>query len=92
MFIFSGTTVANSPLLQCETVTEIAQKSGKSSAQILLRWAIQKGFSVLPKSTNPIHISENSQIDDFVISEEDMQILDNLDNGQKFAWNPKIVV
>ena len=62
-----------------DAVLEVmARKYGKSSAQLLLRWAVQHGLVVLPKSTNEKRITENAQIFDFVIGVDDMHVLDAL--------------
>jgi diketogulonate reductase-like aldo/keto reductase len=61
------------------------------SAQVLLVWALQQGFSVLPKSTNPIHIEENIRLD-FSLDDHDLQKLSSLDLNRKYAWNPDSVV
>ncbi len=85
-----GTTTQHSPLLTNSLINEIARKLSRSPAQVLLRWAIQKGYSVVPKSTNGTHIGDNVQLD-FDISDEDMKLLDSLERNEKFAWNPKVV-
>lgn len=79
----------SSPLFSSKPVLEIAQRLNKSVAQILLRWGLQRGYTVLPKSTNPQHIEENLRLE-FSISDLDMEQLNNLhtDNKQKFAWDP----
>ncbi len=61
-----------------QRLQEIAGRYGKSSAQILIRWALQKGTVVLPKSQSRQHIIENFEVFDFEISEADMQALDSL--------------
>lgn len=53
----------------------LAQKYGKSPAQIILRWALQLGVSTIPKSANPIRLQENFNVFDFVISEADMAFM-----------------
>ena len=58
-----------------ETVVELAEKYGKTPAQILLRWQLQSGFIAIPGSSNPDHIAENVDIFDFSLDEEDMQRL-----------------
>jgi diketogulonate reductase-like aldo/keto reductase len=54
----------------------VAKHYGKSPAQLLIRWALQKGTVAIPKSANPEHIQENAQVFDFEISEPDMDLLD----------------
>jgi diketogulonate reductase-like aldo/keto reductase len=61
------------------TVREIAQRAGRTPAQVLLRWAIQLGLPVIPKSTHRERIEENAQIFDFTLSDEDTQALAGLD-------------
>ncbi|RIB13061.1 aldo/keto reductase [Gigaspora rosea] len=65
--------------LNDRVLVNIAEKYNKSAAQILIRWCLQNNFVVLPKSINKIHIIDNTKVFDFVIEEEDMKILDNLD-------------
>jgi diketogulonate reductase-like aldo/keto reductase len=62
-----------------ETVQRIAEQSGRTPAQVLLRWSVQHGFPVLPKSTHRERIEENAQIFDFELSDAAMQELDALD-------------
>jgi diketogulonate reductase-like aldo/keto reductase len=60
-------------------VKRIAQRLGRSPAQVLLRWCVQHGLPVIPKSTHRERIAENAQIFDFVLAAEDMAELDALD-------------
>jgi methylglyoxal/glyoxal reductase len=73
--------MAYSPLgvgeaLDDRRVKELAQRYGKTPAQILLRWSLQHDFIVIPKSDNPERIDENAQLYDFAISAEDMEAMD----------------
>ena len=61
------------------TVTRVAQRSGRTPAQVLLRWCVQHGLPVLAKSTQRERLAENAQIFDFTLSEADMADLDALD-------------
>jgi 2,5-diketo-D-gluconate reductase A len=61
------------------TVAEIAKRSGRSAAAVLLRWCLQHGVLVIPKSTHRERIAENGQLFDFELSDEDMAALDALD-------------
>ena len=81
-----------SPLLTDPLVQKLSATYEKSPAQLLLKWALSKGFSVLPKSTDEKHIRENVELGNFVISAEDMKAMDGLDKDMKYAWNPKAVV
>ena len=65
--------------LSHETVARIAQRVGRTPAQVLLRWCVQQGVPVIPKSTHRERIEENAQIFDFTLSDEDIAELDALD-------------
>ena len=65
--------------LSDRTVGRIAQRGGRTPAQVLLRWCLQRGLVVLPKSTHRERIAENAQVFDFTLSDEDMTELDALD-------------
>jgi 2,5-diketo-D-gluconate reductase A len=60
-------------------VAEIAARVGRTPAQVLLRWAVQRSIPVIPKSTKRERIAENGQVFDFTLSDADMQALDALD-------------
>ena len=60
-------------------LAEIAERNQRTPAQVLLRWAVQRGIPVIPKSTKRERIEENAQIFDFTLSDADMQALDALD-------------
>lgn len=62
-----------------DTAAEIAKRVGKTPAQVLLRWCLQHGLVVIPKSVNRARIEENAQIFDFALSDNDMATLDALD-------------
>jgi diketogulonate reductase-like aldo/keto reductase len=62
------------------TVGAIAQRLGRTPAQVLLRWCIQRGTIVLPKSTHQDRIAQNAQVFDFALTEDDMAALDALDH------------
>ncbi len=61
------------------TVAEVAQRAGRTPAQVMLRWAVQRGIPVIPKSTRRERIVENSRIFDFSLDERQMAELDGLD-------------
>jgi 2,5-diketo-D-gluconate reductase A len=65
---------------------ELAQKYGVSEAQVLLRWAIQNGYPVLPKSTQPQRLRENADLFSFALDAGDMARLSELDRGDGVAW------
>jgi diketogulonate reductase-like aldo/keto reductase len=65
--------------LRDRTVRTIADRLGRTPAQVLLRWCLQRGTVVIPKSTHRERIAENGQIFDFALSDDDMTALDGLD-------------
>ena len=67
-----------------EVIKELAEKYGKSSAQIILRWQLQAGFIAIPGSSNTDHIAENYDIFDFELSKEDMQRIRELDQHERY--------
>lgn len=67
--------------LQHETVRRVASEVGRTSAQVLLRWCLQRNLIVLAKSTHRERIEENAQIFDFTLSDRDMATLDALDRS-----------
>lgn len=70
-------------LLGHTTVKEIANAHNKTTAQILLRHAVQGGVIVIPKSANPDRIKSNIEIFDFVLTEDEMKKLNALDHGDE---------
>ena len=69
-------------------ITAIAGELGKSPAQVLLRWGVQHGFVVLPKSVHEERIEENSRLFDFVLSADQLARLDALEEGLATGWDP----
>ncbi len=72
-------------------ISDIANKHGKTYAQIMLRWCIERGLVVLPKSVTPSRINENIDIFDFALDDDDMQKLTSLDRDMRTCWNPTLV-
>jgi 2,5-diketo-D-gluconate reductase A len=64
----------------------MAGKYGVSEAQVLLRWAIQKGYPVLPKSTDPVRIRQNADVFGFDLDAADMAAIEAMDRGDGVAW------
>ncbi len=69
-------------------VRAIASELGKSPAQVLLRWGIEHGFVVLPKSVHPERIAENGAVFDFVLSPGQLERLDALEENLATGWDP----
>lgn len=74
-----------------QKLLEIAKRYKKTWAQIMLRWALQHGVSVIPKSVNEERIKENINIFDFEISEEDMHFLNSLNQDLRTGWDPTLI-
>lgn len=73
-------------LLGDETILGIAAAHGKSAAQVILRWNLQRGVVVIPGSSNPAHIQENTELYDFALTDEEMDAIAALDRGEKHDW------
>lgn len=71
-------------LFKNPTIIEIAKAHGKTPAQIILRWHIQEGFSVIPGASNPDYIKENIQIFDFELTDEEMAQMRALNKEERF--------
>ncbi|UCE42189.1 MAG: aldo/keto reductase [Candidatus Aminicenantes bacterium] len=78
-------------MLDDPRLSEIAQEYAKSVAQILIRWTLQKGVIVIPKSSRKERIRENADVFDFVITPEDMDRLDALHENLRVSWDPTTI-
>ncbi|KAG0336869.1 hypothetical protein BG000_006063 [Podila horticola] len=76
--------------LQDPTVSKIGEKYNKSAAQVLIRWSLQRGHVVLPKSGNKGRIEQNADVFDFELSEDDVNILDHLNDNYVSGWDPTV--
>lgn len=72
-------------------IHQIAKKHSKTYAQIMLRWCIEKGFIVLPKSVTPERVKENMNVFDFELNSDDMQKLHQLDSNLRTCWDPTLI-
>ena len=75
-------------LIENELFTKLGKKYKKTNVQVILRWHIQKGIIVFPKSSNPKHIKENSEIFDFKLTEDEMKEIDKLGKTKRFFNMP----
>jgi diketogulonate reductase-like aldo/keto reductase len=76
-------------LIDHPVVTSVAQTVKKSNAQVLLRWGIQHGMIVLPKSVSAARIEENAEVFDFALDLREMRRLDDLEQGHATGWDPR---
>jgi len=75
-------------LLENETISTIAEKYGKSNAQVILRWDIQNGIVTIPKSVRKERMIQNADIFDFNLTEEEMAIINAMNLEQRVGPNP----
>ncbi|MEU2358519.1 aldo/keto reductase, partial [Streptomyces misionensis] len=75
-------------VMQDPTIAEIASAHSKSPAQVMLRWGIQQGRSVIPKSTNRQRIAQNLDVFDFTLSDDEMGRITGLDTGMRTGPDP----
>ncbi|KAF9334001.1 hypothetical protein BG006_002882 [Podila minutissima] len=76
--------------LQDPTLLKIAAKYSKTPAQVLIRWSLQKGFIVIPKSANKDRIEQNADVFDFDLADGDMNVLDSLNENFVAEWDPTV--
>jgi 2,5-diketo-D-gluconate reductase A len=80
--------IARGAVLDDPTITEIAEKVGKTPAQVVLRWHIQRSDIVFPKSVTPDRMKENFEILDFELESEDIEEISALDRGEDGRVGP----
>ncbi|WP_375481041.1 aldo/keto reductase [uncultured Jatrophihabitans sp.] len=80
--------IAQGAVLDDPTITEIARRVGKSTAQVVLRWHIQRGDIVFPKSVSPERMKENFEIFDFELEDVDMAMITGLDRHERTGPDP----
>lgn len=89
-----GAAGSQSPLYTSPVVQQISTNLNKSPAQILLRWGLQRGFTIMPKSVNSARIKENIDLN-FTLSDEEMLKLSSINDGLipvKYTWNPESIL
>ena len=79
----TGGSVLSDPRLE-----SISRKVGRSPAQVILRWHIQRGLIVIPKSTHQERIEQNAQVFDFTLDEDDMKAISAMDSGIRAGADP----
>lgn len=75
-------------LLENEKLQKIASKYGKSTAQIILRWDLQNGIVIIPKSTKEHRIVENASVFDFELTQEDIECINSLNENHRVGPDP----
>jgi diketogulonate reductase-like aldo/keto reductase len=81
----------HSSTLDDPTIGDIASAHGKTAAQVMLRWGLQHGRSVIPKSTKRSRIAENIDVFDFALTENEMEAIDGLDTGRRGGPEPDAI-
>lgn len=80
--------IAQGQVLDDPVITRVAEAVGKSPAQVVLRWHIERGDIVFPKSVTPARIKENFELFDFELSDDDVDALSALDKGEQGRTGP----
>ncbi len=80
--------IAQGGVLEDSTITQIAEKVGKTPAQVVLRWHIQRGDIIFPKSVTPSRMRENFELFDFEFGTDDMEAITALDRGEDGRTGP----
>ena len=80
--------VAQGEVVDDPLIAEIAEKLGRTPAQVVLRWHIQRGSIVFPKSATPERIRENFELFDFELEPGDAEAIDSLDRGEAGRTGP----
>lgn len=83
-----GAAAGVSAMLQEPAVVEIAGRHQKTPAQVVLRWALQLGVAIIPKSSNVQRIEENAHIFDFSLTEDEVTRITSLDQNKHYCWDP----
>ena len=78
------------PLFENDVVAKVARQRGRTAAQVLLRWATQRGVAVVPKSNDPQRLAQNLDVCGFDLSKEEIEEISGLDRGLRFN-DPPIV-
>ncbi len=76
-------------MLENDKLKAIGEKYRKTVAQVILRWHLQEGFCVIPKSVTPTRIEENFNVFDFGLTEDEMNTVRTLDTGKRLFFDPK---
>lgn len=80
--------IARGRLLEEPHLLSIAEKYGKSTVQVILRWHLQNDVIIIPKSVSPVRLKENADIFNFELTTEDMNIINQLNENKRFGADP----
>ena len=80
--------LAQGAILEDEAITDIAEAHGKTPGQVVIRWHLQLGNVVIPKSVTPKRIEENFDVFDFELSSDEMSAIESLDRDQRIGPDP----
>ena len=81
---------AKGNILNDPKLVEIAEKHGKNVGQVILRWNIQRGNCVIPKSSKPHRIADNFNIFDFELDADDMAVIGTMENGNSYCSDSSV--
>ena len=84
----SWSPLMNAQILEDETVNAVANEVGKTPAQVIIRWNIEHGVVVIPKSVTPSRIEENINVFDFALTAAQIEKLDNLNEERRIGPDP----
>lgn len=89
-FATFGTTkknpVASAELFENVIIANLSKKYGKTPSQVILRWVLEQGVSVVPKARSTKHLEENIDVFDFELTAEEMQAIDTLNQGSQYRY------
>jgi len=83
-YVEIGMAGAGDSCLEEAAIQTIAKAQGKTPAQVVLRWAVQRGTAIVPKTTKPDRLKENIDLFNFALSEEEMKAIDGLNKNRRF--------
>ncbi len=89
--VTSWSPLARGQLLDNLVLTEIGNTHQKTAAQVIIRWHLQHDLVVIPKSVTPERILENSQVGDFVLTHEEMKMIDELNRNERTGTDPDTI-
>lgn len=89
--IIAHTPLGRGQFLDDKRLFRIGEKYVKTPAQVLIRWALELGLCVIPKSAHRERIQMNSEVFDFSLSEEDMKVLGEMNENFRHSWDPNLI-